>query len=93
MGIPTSADLLVTLLSNNYDCIMCHVSQSTVVQKALKKLSRTLPLLLLGPAAKIPKLPSSTNGGIAYLNAPFSPNVLKAVVEILIRSNQYCHQS
>ncbi|WP_428664342.1 hypothetical protein [Runella sp.] len=87
----TPGDLLANLFSHPSDVIMCHAAQSGSVMSALHQLEHPLPVIILGTSGVPPLLESSSEFQIVHLAAPFSQNVIKAVLKLLVCFNPKCY--
>jgi CheY-like chemotaxis protein len=66
------------------DLIMCHTSHSNMAIEAIRQFPQTIPLILVGGPSATPMFETHPSLKIAYITAPFTEGILKAIIQLLV---------
>lgn len=77
-------DIVNTIQAHSPEVVMSHMSQSNMAIEAIQKSSKTIPLILVGSPSDTPMVETPSSLKIAYITSPFSQDILKAIVQLLV---------
>jgi DNA-binding response OmpR family regulator len=83
-GTPQEA-LRMTILMLQSTIIIAHDSLGNTILSTARELNKEISIIMLGTSDETLLLPSSEAGKTAYLKAPFTTSVLKAVIDFISR--------
>ncbi len=83
-GTPQEA-LRMTILMLQSTIIIAHDSLSDSIFSTARELNKEISFIMLGTSDETLMLPNVEVGKIAYLKAPFTTSVLKAVIDFISR--------
>jgi len=83
-GTPQEA-LRMTILMLQSTLIIAHDSLSDTILSTARELNKEISFIMLGTSDETLLLPSIEAGRTAYLKAPFTTSVLKAVIDFISR--------
>lgn len=76
-------DLKINIMVLQSNIIIGHDSLSSTMLSAAQKMKEGISVIMLGTSDESVLLPSMGTGKMAYVKAPFSKDVLKAVIDFI----------
>lgn len=78
------SDIVSGIQTYSPNVIVCHTSQSNRAMEAIVQSKQSISLILVGNPTDMPMVETHSSVKIGYITAPFTPTLLKAIINLLV---------